>query len=268
MGITVPNPDLNLIAKKAEMSGTELGKFLDLIRRAMTPEMRRIPVTEKGERRYYSVERRGVGVLNTKHGKLWEYSFEIDDQWRKYSVIVSGDIDEDRLIPVFRQRNSLILRTDSGCETGQIYGDLTCECREQLDLAMKMIAEAGEGVIVCIPRQDGRGMGVPFKLATLWLQDKLGVNTVESAGLLAPDGVIDVRTYAGVICILQFFGIDIGCAINLATNNPEKARVFAENGYTVGDFTPVVIEPTPLTIGHLRAKQDHMGHNSLVNKGE
>ena len=107
-------------------------------------------------------------------------------------------------------------------------------------------------------------MGLTFKLATLWLQDALGVNTVESATLLAPGGVIDIRTYFGVICILKFFGIPENCKINLATNNPEKANVFAENGYTVVEFTPVVIEPNHHTEAHLRAKQDHLGHKGLI----
>ena len=87
------------------------------------------------------------------------------------------------------------------------------------------------------------GMGLTFKLATLWIQDVLGVNTVESASLLAPGGAIDIRTYSGVICILKFFDIPTTCRINLATNNPKKAEVFAENGYTVADYTSIVIEP-------------------------
>lgn len=109
-------------------------------------------------------------------------------------------------------------------------------------------------------------MGLTFKLATLWLQDVLGVNTVESATLLAPGGVIDVRTYAGVICILKFFGISKNCEINLATNNPKKAEVFAENGYAVVDYTPIIVEPNEHTEMHLKAKQKHLGHKGLIKK--
>ncbi len=116
-----------------------------------------------------------------------------------------------------------------------------------------------------IPHQDGRGMGISFKLATLWLQDTLGVDTVESASILAPGGVIDVRTYAGVVGILRFFGIPESSIINLASNNPKKAKVFEENGYKIGDFVPIVIEPTEHTQKHLKAKQDKLGHIKLVN---
>ncbi|MEK9151523.1 MAG: hypothetical protein AAB547_02735, partial [Patescibacteria group bacterium] len=180
--------------------------------------------------------------------------------------MLGGGLDQNHLIPAFKQTISLVLRTDSGCETGQVFGDLTCECNEQLHLALKTIEKVGEGMIITIPRQDGRGMGLTFKLATLWLQDVLGVNTVESATLLAPGGVIDVRTYSGVICILKFFGIAKNCKINLATNNPKKAEVFAENGYTVVDYTPIIVEPNEHTEMHLKAKQDHLGHKGLVKK--
>jgi len=132
---------------------------------------------------------------------------------------------------------------------------------------MKTIEQVGEGMIINIPRQDGRGMGLTFKLATLWIQDVLKVNTVESATLLAPGGVIDVRTYSGVICILKFFDIPENRKINLATNNPEKAKVFAENGYTVVDYTPIVIEPNEHTELHLKAKQEYLGHRGLVKEG-
>lgn len=131
---------------------------------------------------------------------------------------------------------------------------------------MQTIEQVGEGIIVNIPRQDGRGMGVSFKLATLWLQEHLRVNTIQSAGLLAPDGTIDIRTYAGVIGVLKFFGIPESCVINLATNNPDKITIFNENGYQV-DNLPIVIEPTEHTAHHLEAKEVHLNHKGLTSNG-
>lgn len=259
-------PSVTDICKKANKSVEEVNAFLDLLKRSMEPFSKRISVIENGTMRYYAVERRGIGILKTEHGKFWQYNFAIDDQWEKYSVIVKAELDQDHLTPVFKKTDQLLLRTDSGCETGHVFGCLTCECREQLHLALKTIGEVGEGMIINIPRQDGRGMGLTFKLATLWIQDVLGVNTVESATLLAPGGVIDIRTYSGVICILKFFSISKACRINLATNNPDKAEVFAENGYTVADYTPIVIEPNEHTEIHLQAKQDHLGHKGLIKK--
>ncbi len=256
------------ISEKAKMPAEKVKTFLDLIKRSMEAFSKRICVIENGATRYYAVERRGIGIIKTKYGKFWQYDFAIDDQWKKYSVIVKAGIDLSLLVPVFHNSVQLVLRTDSGCETGQIFGDLTCDCHEQLHLALKRIEELGEGMVINIPRQDGRGMGLTFKLATLWVQDVLGLNTVESASLLAPGGVIDVRTYSGVICILKFFGIPESFMINLATNNPHKAEVFAENGYTVSDYMPIIIEPNEHTELHLRAKQKHLGHQGLVKKGD
>lgn len=259
---------LDDISKKTNMSKKKVTKVINLIKRSMQTLSKRISVSENGVMRYFQVERRGIGILNTPYGKFWEYNFAIDDQWEKYSVIVKAEIDTDLLIPIFKNKKRLVLRTDSGCETGQLYKDLTCECREQLHLAMKTIAEGEEGMIISIPSQDGRGMGLTFKLATLWIQDVLKLNTVESAALLAPGGVIDVRTYSGVICILKFLGILETCTINLATNNPKKAEIFAENGYSVAEFTPIVIEPNHYTEQHLLAKQTHLGHKNLIKVKE
>lgn len=260
-------PSISDISEKSKMSAEEVSAFLELLKHSMEPFSKRFSVNENGVIRYYSVERRGIGILKTEHGKFWQYNFAIDDQWEKYSVIVKAELDKDLLVPVFKNKDRLVLRTDSGCETGQVFGDLTCECCDQLHLALKTIEEVGEGMLINIPRKDGRGMGLTFKLATLWIQDVLGVNTVESASLLAPGGVIDIRTYSGVICILKFFDIPTTCRINLATNNPKKAEVFAENGYTVADYTSIVIEPNEHTEVHLQAKQDHLGHKGLIKKG-
>lgn len=266
MTIAVQPPSMDTIVEKSGRSPFEVKAFLDTVRRSMEPFQQRIVVVEFGINRFYAVERRGIGVLNTNFGKFWHFSFAIDDQWMKYSVLVRAELDFETFTPVFRKKDHLIVRTDSGCETGQVFGDITCECCGQLRLAMQRLMESGEGMIVSIPRQDGRGMGLTFKLATLWIQDVLHVHTVESASLLSPGGVIDVRTYSGVICILKFFGIPDSCIINLVTNNPTKANVFAENGYMVAeDLVPVVVPPTKHTESHLRAKEIHLHHQGLTS---
>ena len=267
MAITVKPPYMNEIIKKSGKPAKEVTTFLELVKHSMEPLQKRIAVVEAGNNRFYAVERRGVGILNTVHGKFWQFNFAIDDQWEKYSVIVKAELDIKTLTPVFNRKDQLVLRTDSGCETGQLFGDLTCECCEQLKLAMQTLVKVGEGMIINIPRQDGRGMGLTFKLATLWIQDVLKVHTVESASLLAPGGVIDVRTYSGVVCILKFFGVPPSCIINLATNNPAKVDVFGENGYAVAkDLVPIVVEPTEHTAHHLQAKEKHLNHKGLIKK--
>ncbi len=269
MSITVKTPKIKEIVAKSNKSEEGVKSFIELVKHSTGTLQKRIPVIEDGIKRFYYIERRGIGVLNTVYGKFWQFSFDIHDHWEKYSVIVKANLDFETLTPIFKRKDHLVLRTDSGCESGQVFGDLTCDCGKQLKLAMQTISKAGEGIIVNIPHQDGRGMGLTFKLATLWLQDELKVNTIESAGILSHNGVIDVRTYSGVICILKFFGIETSCNIDLATNNPTKVNIFKENDYTVSkNLVPVVIKPTKYTVQHLQAKEKYLNHKGLIKKGE
>lgn len=259
----VPPVDLAEIAKRNNLTIREVQDILDRARQSMTTCMKRIDVSENGSINWYSVERKGVGKIKTNEGSFHEYLFHMNDMWNRYNVIVKSDLDKN-LQPVFKNAAKIVLRIDSGCETGQLFGDLTCECKDQLLKAMRTIEEIGEGIIINIPNQDGRGMTLGFKLATLTLQEELTLNTVESASMLAPGGVIDVRTYAGVIAILKFFEIPVTTVLSLASNNPKKALVFEENGYTITDMLPLVIPPTADTRRHLAAKQDYLGHFQLV----
>jgi GTP cyclohydrolase II len=87
-------------------------------------------------------------------------------------------------MPHFRDPEDLLVRTDSGCITGQVFHELSCDCRQQLHQAMTDVTRRGEGIIVHIPGQDGRGMGLDFKLATLHIQQRLGADTVQAACII------------------------------------------------------------------------------------
>lgn len=258
---------LNLkdIAARTNKTVAEVRSLIKQAKQSMIPLGKQVSVVEGGTTRWFIITRQGVGLILTDFGPFHQFDFNIDDAWGKYSVLFFGTLD-DKLMPVFQNEELLLMRIDSGCETGQVFGDRTCECREQLMMAMKVVAENQEGIIINIPRQDGRGLGLPFKLATLRLQSQLKLNTVESANAIAPNGIIDVRTYSGVIGILKYFDIPTTTKINLATNNPRKAGLFSENGYVVADYTPVVIPATELTESHLRSKQEHLGHIGLIPK--
>src|SRR3989344_7534681 len=117
MSVIVPMPDLKTICRKARVGLQKVHTFLGLVKRAMEPFAKRIGVIENGTLRYYVIERRGLGILKTKYGKFWEYSFAIDDQWQRYSVIVKAELDLDQLTPIFQDKKCIFLRTDSGCET-------------------------------------------------------------------------------------------------------------------------------------------------------
>ncbi|MBU6214802.1 hypothetical protein KGM48_03110 [Patescibacteria group bacterium] len=228
---------------------------VQIARKTLIPKERRVQVTEGELSKYLHVTRRGVGPIHTPYGYFWQYDFHIDDKWGKYSVLVRAQVDKE-YNPIFLN-NELLLRIDSGCETGQLFHDNTCECREQLHEALKKINEHGEGMIIHVPSQDGRGGGLAFKLATLLLEKDLGLNTVEAARILANNEEIDLRTYGGVVGILKFFRAKRN--ILLMTNNPHKISTLKENRYKILR-TSILIPPTRFTKKHLRAKKIELGH--------
>lgn len=242
-------------------------KILEIAEKLRTPKSRTFRVREDGAEQELTVTRLGAGPLETPYGEFWMVKFGINDAWQKYTALIkSSDFDLDRIEPVFSKKDSLMVRIDSGCETGQVFHDKTCDCREQLHHTMEAVAKEGEGIIVNIPSQDGRGQGIGFKLSTLFLQKSLGINTVEAAAVMAKQDSVDVRTYGGVIGVLKYLGINPGeSKINLATNNPDKIAIFTDNGYATDD-RPVHIPPTEYTAHHLAAKGAHLGHNLGPNK--
>lgn len=158
--------DLQAVAARTDRTVEEVQRLIDKAKRSMIPLGKQVSATEDGLTRFFIVTRQGVGLVRTDFGRFHQFDFSIDDGWGKYSVLLFGTLD-DNLMPIFAHQELLLMRIDSGCETGQLFGDRTCECREQLALAMKTVAEHGEGLIVNIPRQDGRGLGLPFKLAAI-----------------------------------------------------------------------------------------------------
>lgn len=238
-------------------------QVLESAKKAMSPIVSRVTVAEDGKRCALNVTRTGVGPLLTKHGSFYEFAFTVTDEWSEYIAIVKAELDED-LYPVFGSPE-LLMRIDSGCGTGQVFGDLTCDCAEQLDRALAAISERGEGMVVHVPRQDGRGLGLGFKLATLHLQTELSVDTVEASALLDPEGETrDQRRYAGVIAILRFLGLGPDAPIRLLSNNPAKLAIFHENGFADSRLCAITVSPTEHTRRHLLAKQSYFGHVGLV----
>jgi 3,4-dihydroxy 2-butanone 4-phosphate synthase/GTP cyclohydrolase II len=255
--------DRSSIATKYAIDAAEIARHVELAKRSRASVTQEFVVAEAGVSYSLKVEREGVGPLKTVYGRFQHFSFKVSDTWEKYSALVRAPID-DSFQPTFDYSRPIRLRIDSGCETGQLLGDLTCECRGQLDLALDQIAQSGQGVLINIPRQDGRGMGLPFKLATLYLQAALGVDTVEAGSLLEPDGSRDIRTYSGVVAILMSLGVSTEATLELSSNNPSKVKIFADNGYSRLSMVPCAVAPTEHTRQHLIAKQRELGHIGLV----
>jgi len=233
------------------------------ILKAKEPYTKRVVIRTKAGKKEYVVTRHGVGILKTKHGMFYLFNFLINDTWQEYHVLVKANLN-NRLMPEFANKKAISVRLDSGCLTGQLFFDKTCDCREQLHLAMEHIERKGEGIIICMPRQDGRGMGTPFKLTTLLLQELHGMDTVEAAEYVAGSKEIDKRDYYGAIAVLKFFNVPQRVELDLFTNNPKKLQAFIDNHYGVPHRMAITIKPTRFTRRHLLAKQTSLGHMELI----
>jgi 3,4-dihydroxy 2-butanone 4-phosphate synthase/GTP cyclohydrolase II len=155
------------------------------------------------------------------------------------------------------QPDPVLVRVHSECLTGDLFGSLRCECGEQMEASLRMIAKAGKGVFLYI-RQEGRGIGLLDKLRAYRLQDE-GADTVEAnlkLGLPA-----DLREYGTGAQILFDLGVR---KIRLLTNNPRKVVGLESHGLEVIDRIPIEIEANDVNRRYLTAKRDKLGH--LLNQ--
>lgn len=145
-----------------------------------------------------------------------------------------------------------LVRLHSECLTGDVFGSLRCDCGDQLDHAMKMIAERGEGVLIYL-KQEGRGIGLSEKLRAYALQEK-GLDTVEAN--LELGHVADARVYGFAGLILDFFNIK---EMELLTNNPAKIEALELAGFKIKRL-PLVIRPNLINQNYHNTKKEKMGH--------
>jgi 3,4-dihydroxy 2-butanone 4-phosphate synthase/GTP cyclohydrolase II len=148
---------------------------------------------------------------------------------------------------------AVLVRVHSECLTGDAFGSLRCDCRPQLEAALRMIEAAGTGVVVYL-RQEGRGIGLMNKLKAYSLQDG-GLDTVEANERLGFPA--DLRNYGVGAQILSDLGVH---RLNLITNNPRKIAGLGGYGLQVEDRVPLVMDPSQHNAGYLQTKQDKLGH--------
>ena len=248
---------------RAEVLQPERGKshrILELARRAMVPATQEIIVIQKGKEQAYRVTRRGWGDLPTKYGDFQQLAFHVDDEWREYHCLVKAPIWTDELQPRFHRPNDILLRIDSACIGGMIFGATDCDCHAQLQKAEELIGNNGEGIIIHISGQDGRGKGTGFKCGTQILQKRLKYDTVRAARALAGTSSIEVRTYGGAVAVLKYLlGQEKAAGFNLLSGNPLKEAALSENGFSA-KLSPPAVPPTRGTIRHLRAKARWLSH--------
>lgn len=155
-----------------------------------------------------------------------------DDPWKYYDIFTPQPLDS-------LEKSDLLVRLDSGCDIGQIYNDKGCDCREQLHTALTDMLVIGQGMVIHVPGQDGRGYGAATKMETEGL--KRGIPVATNVDDLAPMDTItaarhlfgdryDIRTYDGAGRILAAMGIS---SVILQTDNRLKAEGLTQGGIAV-----------------------------------
>lgn len=147
-----------------------------------------------------------------------------------------------------------LLRIHSQCLTGDVFGSLRCDCRQQLEISLAAIAQSGRGLLI-YEDKEGRGIGLMAKLRAYALQDA-GADTVEANQQLGFDA--DQRDYALPVAILHHLGI---ASVRLLSNNPEKIHALERGGIRVSERIPC--EASSLSEQarrYLEVKRRKMGH--------
>lgn len=195
------------------------------------------------------VIRETVASLPTEFGQFKIYAYRNTLDNKDHVAIVKGNLEHFKDEPV-------MVRVHSECLTGDALGSLRCDCRMQLQAALKMIETAGQGVVVYL-RQEGRGIGLINKLKAYSLQD-MGLDTVEANERLGFPA--DLRNYGVGAQILNDLGVN---KIRLITNNPRKIAGLKGYGLEMVDRVPLLIEANPYNCTYLATKAEKLGHMLL-----
>ena len=146
-----------------------------------------------------------------------------------------------------------LVRVHSQCLTGDVFGSLRCDCRQQLEMALAMIAGEGAGVLI-YEQQEGRGIGLMAKLQAYELQDR-GLDTVEANERLGFRA--DQREFALPAEILKALGIG---RVRLLSNNPGKVAALENAGLKVVERVPCEVSPSLHAEDYLNTKKAKLGH--------
>jgi GTP cyclohydrolase II len=183
----------------------------------------------------------------TRWGKFRIYGFRLEPvangNPEEAVALVMGDV----------HASPPLVRIHSQCLTGDVFGSLRCDCRQQLEMALTMIAGEGVGILL-YEQQEGRGIGLMPKLQAYELQDS-GLDTVEANEKLGFKA--DHREFALPAEMLKALGVE---RVRLMSNNPDKVAALERAGIKVIERVPCEVAPSAHTAEYLRTKKEKMGH--------
>ena len=190
------------------------------------------------------VERCVETTLPTLYGDFHMVGYESKIDGFTHVALVKGQIDGN---------TPLLVRVQSECLTGDVFGSQRCDCGEQLKNSMAMIKENGSGVILYM-RQEGRGIGLLNKMKAYRLQDH-GMDTVEANEALGFSA--DLRDYGIGARIASNLGVR---QILLLTNVARKIVGLEGYGLAVTERVPITVPQNTVNAQYLKTKKEKLGH--------
>jgi 3,4-dihydroxy 2-butanone 4-phosphate synthase/GTP cyclohydrolase II len=191
------------------------------------------------------VRRVSEARIPTNYGDFTAYVFDSLLDGTEHMAFVRGEV---------AGTENVLVRVHSECLTGDVFGSMRCDCGLQLDLALRLIADEGSGVVVYLRGHEGRGIGLGHKFRAYTLQDQ-GLDTVEANVELGfpPDS----REYGIGAQILVDLGVS---TMRVMTNNPDKYGGLDGYGLEIVERVPLHVLPNHENIRYLRTKQQKLGH--------
>lgn len=183
--------------------------------------------------------------MPTRHGEFTLHVYHNDADGIEHVAMVMGDV---------RNQEKVLVRLHSECLTGDILGSMRCDCGAQLDMALAAVAAAGQGVVLYLRGQEGRGIGLTQKMRAYALQDQ-GLDTVEANLRLGLP--VDARRYDAAAAVLAHLGIK---SLRLLSNNPLKLAELEQYRIKVAEQVPLLVPANPENRNYLRTKQQKLGH--------
>jgi GTP cyclohydrolase II len=185
-----------------------------------------------------------IADLPTRYGDFQVAAFWNSDNNKEHAALIHGD-------PV--GATDVLVRLHSECLTGDVFGSLRCDCRDQLEAALRAVAGADAGIVLYL-RQEGRGIGFQNKIRAYDLQGR-GLDTVEANLALGFDD--DEREYGFAAHALQLLEVR---SVRLLTNNPRKIEGLAKHGVMITERVPLPIIPNDHNRSYLATKAGKSGH--------
>lgn len=185
-----------------------------------------------------------IAELPTRFGDFHIVAFSNNRDDKEHAAIIKGEVFEAENVQV---------RLHSECLTGDVIGSLRCDCRDQLEAALKIIGQSDKGIVLYL-RQEGRGIGLINKIRAYSLQDE-GLDTVEANHALGFRD--DERDYAIAANMLHALKVQ---SIRLMTNNPKKLDQLTQYGVKVNSRVPHVLPSNGHNRLYLQTKAAKSGH--------